>query len=178
MLFIIVILFLQGCFNNEQAIEELIEYHNNEWRTFQNMKEEGKTITSKYVALALEDNDEEIERLVKKELLPVLKEMVEYLEAIQLKTKEVQKLNQLEIEAQRFVYKNFKDYANVLHGGNTEDIDSMYEQFNQYQKELEKKYEKVEDERESLMDKYNVELIADYDEEGNRVMEMVRKKEE
>src|SRR5699024_6495187 len=177
MLFIILILFQQGCFNNEQVTEELIEYHNNGWRMLENMKEKGKTITSEYIALALEDNNKDIEGLVKKELLPLLKEMVEHLETIQLETKEVKKLNQLEIEAQRFVYDNFKGYANILQNGNAGEIDAMYEQFDDYNKELERKYAEVEDEREKLMEKYDVELISDYDKDGNRVMKMVRKKE-
>jgi|SRR5699024_1629929 len=173
-----VVFILQGCTNEEQVTEELIEYHNNDWRTFEKMKEEGKVITAKYFTLALEDDEHNIERLVTEELLPLLNEMLQHLEVIQLETKKVQKLNQLEIEAQKFVYENFSEYTNILQNGNAEEIDAMYEQFGEYKKELEEKYDEIEDEREKLMEKYDVEFIVDYDEDGNRVMEMVRKKED
>ncbi|HLR51449.1 MAG TPA: hypothetical protein VK072_01055 [Candidatus Avamphibacillus sp.] len=174
-----VVFILQGCTNEEQVTVELIEYHNNGWRTFQKMKKEKvKPIASKSISLVLEENDQGIEIVIKEELLRVLNEMVEHLESIQLKTKEVQNLKQLEIEAERFNYDDFKEAANILDNGNADEIDAMYEQFGESNKELEEKYDEIEDEREKLMEKYDVEFIVDYDEDGNRVMEMVRKEED
>ena len=171
-------LLLTGCFNNEQITEELIEYHNDEWRKLQEIKKENSgPILTEYYTLALNENDQGIEKLLREEFLPLQKEVVEHLEEIYLESKEVEKLNQLQLEAEKFGYEILKEQADIIHGGNLIEIDEMYERFNQYQKELEEKYAEVEEKREKLMEKYDVELIKETDEKGNNVMKMVRKEE-
>lgn len=101
----------------------------------------------------MEDNEHNIESLVTEELLPLLNKMLQYLESIQQETKKVQKLNQLEIEAQKFGYDTFSEYANILQNGNDKEIDAMYEDFEEYDKVLQEKYEEVEDKREKSCNK-------------------------
>ena len=178
MLFTLALLLLTGCFNNEQITEELIEYHNNDWRKLQEIKKENSGhIFTEYYTLALEENDRGIEKLLREEILPIQTEVVEYLEEVHLESKEVEELNQLQLESGKFRYEVLKEQADILHDGNTKEIDEMYERFTYYRKELEEKYAEVEDEREKLMEKYDVELIKETDEKGNNVIKMVRKEE-
>ena|SRR5699024_6561188 len=178
-LFTLALLLLTSCFNNEQITEELIEYHNNDWRKLQEIKKENSGhIFTEYYTLALEENDRGIEKLLREEILPIQTEVVEYLEEVHVESKEIEKLNKLQLESEKFRYEILKEQADIIHGGDAKEIDEMYERFTQYRKELEEKYDEVEDEREKLMVKYDVEFIVDYDEDGNRIMEMVRKEED
>src|SRR5690625_3687151 len=100
------IILFSGCFNREKVTDELIKYHNNEWQILQEMKEEKvKADTSEYILLAIEGNNKEVGKLLKEEILPSHNEVVEYLEGTKLKNKEIEELNQLQIDAEEFGYK-------------------------------------------------------------------------
>src|SRR5690625_736915 len=99
-------LLFSGCFNQDKIADELIKYHNNEWKILQEMKEDKvKADTSEYILLAMEGNNKEVGKLLKEKILPSHNEVVEYLEGTKLKNKEIEELNQLQIDAEEFRYK-------------------------------------------------------------------------
>lgn len=78
-------LLLSSCLNKDEVALKLIEYHNNDWQKVQEIKDEkmGSKI-SDYISFALDDNEEEIAKLLSDELLPSFVEVIDYLESIEL----------------------------------------------------------------------------------------------
>src|SRR5699024_3902555 len=175
---IILIFLMSGCLNKNEVTEELINYHNNDWLKLQEIKDTKiSSKVSKYISYAMEDNEEAVANLLTEEILPSHLEIVDYLEGINLESKEIEKLNQLQIDAEKFGYKIFKEQAETLKKGERSEIDAMFDRFETYDKELQEKYEEVDEKRDELMEKYNVQWVEEYDENGDSVMKMERKEE-
>src|SRR5690625_103508 len=169
-------LLFSGCFNQDKIADELIKYHNNEWKILQEMKEDKvKADTSEYILLAMEGNNKEVGKLLKEKILPSHNEVVEYLEGTKLKNKEIEELNQLQIDAEEFRYKVLQEQADVFSSGEKVDFEAMFERFERHDKELEEKYKKVDDKREELIEKYDVHWVDVYDEDGEPIRKMERK---
>src|SRR5690625_7144967 len=88
------------------------------------------------------------ETLIKKEILPTLGELIDYLEGIKLEHKEVKELNQLKVEIQKEIYIGFKELATMI----------------------------AEMDRQELEE--SADILYEYEENGERIDKMKRKEDE
>lgn len=158
------LLLLAACGNDEKAADELVKYYNEEWISIQETKQEKMNeASSKLIDIAAADDgsgnqDETIAALVKEDMIPVLDDILDQLEAIDLEHKDLIKLNDLQIEAEEFAKQHT---ANIIKNYQGELSDSKYEI---EENELKEKYDDVLEYRNELMEKYEVEFDTDKDE--------------
>lgn len=157
-------LLLTACGNDNKTADELVTYYNEEWITIQKTKQEkmneasGKLIDIVATDDGSSNQEEAIDALVKKDMIPVLDDILDQLEAIDLEHKDLIKLNDLQIEAEEFAKQHT---ANIVENYQGALSDSKYEI---EENELKEKYDDVLDYRDELMERYNVEFDKDKDE--------------
>ncbi|MEN1968764.1 hypothetical protein WMZ97_11915 [Lentibacillus sp. N15] len=165
----ILLLIMTGCSNDDEAAKELIDYYNNDWITVQKMKEENLNPKKDKLIDIENDSKNKASTYVKEELMPSMKEILDYLNHIELEHKEVKKLHRLEMEGEEFAYKGFKDGIAYYKGELTDD------EMNENTKKLEKKYDAFLERRDKLMDKYNIVWVDDSSSEsGYQKMKLKR----
>ncbi|MEN1968765.1 hypothetical protein WMZ97_11920 [Lentibacillus sp. N15] len=146
----IILLSITSCSNDDEVAKELIDYYNNDWITVQKMKQE--KLGSKKIELLrqIEIGDESANTYAKEEIIPSMKEILDYLHGIKLDHKEVQKLHQLQVEADEFFYEGLKDFPAHYRGEiNDKEIQEKEDK-------LKEKYDEVLDYQEKLMEKYDL----------------------
>lgn len=164
---VFVLIFFTACGNKEEIVDELIYYYNEEWISIQAMKNK-EMRNARYRLLNFQEETEEYEEgeeslLFKEEIielliedaLPVSNQVVDRFESTQLKHKEVKRLNNMKVEAEKFAkaaLEKLIDYYN----GEISEYEVKEEQY-----ELNKKYDEVNDYLEKLMEKYNLEYNSD-----------------
>src|SRR5690625_1418042 len=112
---IIFIVFIYSCTNSDKVANELIEYHNNDWLTFKKMSDKKLgPMETEFIRLTTGQDLQGTETLIKKEILPTLGELIDYLEGIKLEHKEVKELNQLKVEIQKEIYIGFKELSTMI----------------------------------------------------------------
>lgn len=166
---VIAVFLLTGCFNNNKAAEELMEYHNNDWLTYLSIKKEKiSPLANDMIDFVSEDNDQGIEELTKEGILPAMEELIDYLEDIEIENKQLKQLHQSLIDMEKEHYNSYRNMVEVLDKGNKAEIEEMYNTFPQNTEKYRENADHFAEEREKLMDKYNVEFIED--EDGQTIM--------
>ncbi len=147
----------------DEVAEDLIHYNNEEWVPINEMKKKKmRGIPLELTELENEGKEEEAIALVKDEILPVVNEVLEQLEAVEPEHQKVKKINEMQIEAEQFVKDKFKQVITYYEGGNVSEQD-----IDQYDEEMREKYQDILDYRDKLIDKYNLEYAGDDDTLGN-----------
>jgi len=146
----VVIFILSGCSKDEDIANELIDYYNNDWIAFQQMKQEALGKNQMELLQQQEQSDEKASNFVEEEVLPNMEEIIDYLHSIKLEHKSIKKLHQLQIEAEEYAYEGIKEYPAYYRGEVTD------EEMNEYSEELEQKYDAFFIQLEKMMKKYEV----------------------
>lgn len=154
---------LVSCGNKDEVAEDLIHYNNEEWVPINEMKKkEMHGIPFELTELENEGKEGEAIALVKDEILPIVDEVLEQLEASEPEHQKVKKLNDMQIEAEQFVKDKFKQVIIYYEGGDVSEQD-----IDQYDEEMRVKYQDILDYRDELIDKYNLEYVDDDETLGN-----------
>lgn|SRR5699024_5639994 len=174
---LLVILFLSSCFatrkEDEQVKDEIIEYYTNAYETFENMKHgDLKTLFYEFASYTKTLDIESMEKMLREKYLPKIDEVIEHLEGIQLKAEEMEALNNMYIKAEQLYYEGMEYYADGLREFPVDELDQLDEQVDRYIAEYEGMYEEIEETRDELLKKYNLELVVDYDVGGEVKVEL------
>ncbi len=161
---------LQGCVSKEEAGEELIQYFNVDIRAGH-----GDQITetsNKIIGLYFNSDDinEEFQLYLSDEFLPVIKKQIEYLESLDYESREVRKLNELDLKLIEFMYERYQGMEEALREGST--IEEVEEEFGSSSQEFNVRSNRYFDKRDKLIEKYDLEHYRDDGEDK------LRKKEE
>lgn len=170
---IVTLLLLQGCVSKEEAGEELMQYFNVDIRSEEDDKF-SKSL-SELVSLMIRAEEEEIAAYMNGEFLPATKDLIDYLEGLEYKSRSVRKLNEMDIDIQQSVYDQFSEFADVLENGNAKEIEAKNEEMEDFNRELERETEKYFDRRRKLIDKYDLTSMTDYNDDGNKVHTLEKK---
>lgn len=166
---VLFVILLSGCFNDDEKAEELIEYYNG-WLEIRS----GEPQIGTFIQISSERDVERLEKSINENVLPVFKESVAYLEDAALEHKDIQQLNELHIELERNFLEVFLEINDVLKEGSRAEVDQVVNEDFIEQNDLEVKADKFHEEREKLMDKYEVYWIIEYDEYGNELERLGR----
>lgn len=156
MILVVLTLFLLvSCSNKGEVADEIVQYYNEEWVSMNEMKEETmNTLVTELYELDKEGKNQEVINLIKNEFYPSIDNILEHLESLELNNKEVKKMNDMQIEAEKYSRDRFKDTIEYYEGANISDSE-----LKRLSREQNKKYDDVLEYRDKLMDKYNLELI-------------------
>ena len=166
-------LFLGACSSNDQVADELIDYYNNDWQALQEMKkEELGTKRNDLYSFDKFENPEEGLDFLENEVLPEYETIIDYLKTIELENKEVQELNQLQIEAEEFGYQFMKEDGKAYYRNEKED-EEIWENIDK----LEDLYDEFAERRNELMEKYDIVFEEGTNENGEPIQVMKRAKD-
>lgn len=176
-IFLLVIFFLSGCFaggkEDEQVKDEVIEYYTNAYETFENMKHgDLKALFYEFASYTKTLDTESMEKMLREKYLPKIDEIIKHLESIQLKAEEIETLNNMYIKAEQLYYEGIEYYADGLREVSADELDQLDEQVDRYIAEYEEMYEEIEETRDKLLKKYNLELVVGYDVGGEVKVEL------
>lgn len=161
---------LTGCLKDSDVTDELIEYHNNYWITYQVMKENNiESEMSAITSFLLKDDLQAIKTLYEEDDID---ELVNYLEGIELENKELKQLNQLQIEIELSMYDKYEELIEEIDNKNAKKMEVKIMNFYILGEEQDNEFD---EKREKLMDKYDVKWIKEYDEDGNTIKKMQKK---
>ena len=170
---------IYGCTNSDKVANELIEYHNSDWLTFKNMNDEMLgPFEAPFTIIAMGKDVEGAKILIEEEILPVQSVLVDYLEGRNLEHKEVQELNQLMIEIEKKTYKGFETLATMIEEMDRQELEESSDILMEHEHELHKMLDDFHNEREELMEKYDVRWIEEYEKDGRRINKMERKEDD
>jgi len=165
---------LTGCFKDNDVAEELIEYHNDHWLTYHKMKNNKKDNEMLVVTTSLLEHDiQEVVTFYKEEILQDISKLIDYLENIELEKKEVQRLNQLQLDAEKAKYNMYDELIDSIAKEEDEKIEIMVMNFYIKDNESDKILDEFYEERDKLMKKYNVQWQKDND--GEELMKKTGK---
>lgn len=140
---------LISCVDKEQEVDEIIKYYNEEWVPINNsIKGELEKLTTEFIKLDAKKDKSEATELIQTEIIPLTEEMVTELENVEPENKTIKKMNNLQIEAEKFAIKSYKNIIKHYDGEITESelakdkqkLDDMYEDVIEYQQKVLKKY--------------------------------------
>ncbi|HLR68981.1 MAG TPA: hypothetical protein VK105_17995 [Virgibacillus sp.] len=140
---------LISCADKEQEIDEIIKYYNEEWVPINNsIKGKLEELTTEFIKLDAKKDKSEATELIQTEIIPLTEEMVTELENVEPENKTIKKMNNLQIEAEKFAIKSYKHIIKYYDGEITESelakdkqkLDNMYEDVIEYQQKVLKKY--------------------------------------
>src|SRR5699024_2592538 len=128
-------------------------YYNEEWVPINDMKaKEMRDPISDLARLEKENKKKEETLLVRNKFLPIYDEVLEGLESVDMDNNKVKKMNDMQIEAEKFARDTSKDIITYYDGGDMSEQD-----LKQYDEEMKEKYQAVLDYRDKLIDLYNLE---------------------
>gem|GEM_PF-6697900 len=170
---------LSGCFTSDEVANELIAYHNSDWVTFKKMNDEMLgPFEAPFTITAMGKDVEGIKILIEEEILPVQSVLVDYLEGVNLEHKEVQELNQLMIEIEKKTYKGFEKIATMIEEMDRQELEESFDILMEHEHELHEMLDDFHNEREELMEKYDVQWIEENEEYGERINKMEKKEDD
>ncbi|GIO23663.1 hypothetical protein [Oceanobacillus sp. J11TS1] len=168
-LVIFALFLLVSCSNKDEVADEIIQYYNEEWIPINDMKEkELRDLPFHLNELEEHQQYEEAIALIKDEMIPVADEVIKRLQAVEPENGKVKKLNDLEIEAEQFAKEGLNAVIIYYEGGDISESD-----VNQYNEDMQEKYQDFFDYRDKLMDKYNLEQF-DEEEKGSKFYKIKR----
>lgn len=166
----LLMLLLQACVSKEEAGDELMQYFNNDM----NSKEyEHYLVVSKRSFNGSENLNEDMERHFKERMIPAIEDLINYLESLDYKSRQVNKLNEIDIKNYKNTIKFFRDIAESLSEGST--IDEVNSKFNKREGKIVRKLDKYVKYRKKLIEKFELESYTDYDSDGKREVKLERK---
>jgi hypothetical protein len=166
----VVFLFLVACSNHDKVADGLIHYYNNDWQQYQTMKQE-KVTTRKHDLYRIDHPKEGLDFLENK-VLPEYKAIIDSLKEIEFGHKEVQELNQLQIDAEEFGYQLMEEDGHAYYRNEITD-EEIWEHVDQ----LEDLYDIFAKQRDKLMKKYDLIFEEATNENGKPIQVMKRKTE-
>src|SRR5690625_8037707 len=90
--------------------------------------------------------------------------------------KEVQEIKQLMIEIEKKTYKRFETLATMIEEMDRQELEESSDILMEHEHELHKMLDDFHNEREELMEKYDVHWIEEYEEDGKRINKMEDRK--
>lgn len=121
----------------------------------------------------LKDDLQAIKILYEEDVLPNIDELVNYLEGIELENKELKQLNQLQIEIELSMYDKYEELIEEIDNKNAKKMEVKIMNFYILGEEQDNEFD---EKREKLMDKCDVKWIKEYDEDGNTIKKMQKKR--
>ncbi|MFD1067899.1 hypothetical protein [Oceanobacillus locisalsi] len=160
---VIIALLLVSCEDKDEVADEIVEFYNEEWVPINDMKEKGMAdIPLELTRLEEEGESDEVIGLIKDEIIPLLDRVMERLKSVNPKNEKIEKMIDLQIEAEEFSKNIFGEARTYYENDNVTDQD-----IEQYNEELDEKYQEVLDYRDELMEEYNLEQIEKKDRDSN-----------
>ena len=157
------ILLLSGCFNKSQKGDELIAFYNH-WM------ENWEIDSSTYSSLNWAEDAEEMLLIIENDILPVLTKSVDYLEQTDLEYRAVNDLNELLLDRESYLLALFQVLADELNPDSTEsETEIALEKFNENSMPIADKNKEFAESLDTLMDKYHVYWITEYDSNGEEL---------
>lgn len=170
---IIVLFLLQGCVSKEEAAEELMQYFNEDIRT--ELSDRYNEKVTKRFDLEEENIEDEIQLHLNEEIIPAAKDFIDYLETLHYESRAVRRLNELDIKINKLFYEAFQDMEKALGEGSTiDEVNREYESQNQKVKKMSEKYF---ENRDKLIQKYDLESYRDYEGDGKGEQKLRKKNE-
>jgi len=111
--------------------------------------------------------------LVKDEILPIVDEALKQLESVDTENKKVEKMNDMQINAEQFAKDTLKELIAYYKGD-----DVPEKAIKQSDEKLKEKYDDVLDYRDKLLDQYNLEQTENEDEDEDSKFYKIKRVED
>jgi len=156
-------LLLSGCFNKSQKGDELIAFYNH-WM------ENWEVDSSTYSSLSRAEDTDEMLLIIRNDILPVLRASVDYLEHADLEYRAVNNLNESLLDRETYLLELFQELTEGISSSNNQtEIKIILKKFNENMDEAADKNKEFAESLDTLMDKYNVYWITEYDSNGEEL---------
>ncbi|GIO23669.1 hypothetical protein [Oceanobacillus sp. J11TS1] len=151
MLVVFALSLLVSCSNKDEVADEIVQYYNEEWVPINAMEEEEMRHFFNSMYELEKNKKDEIISLIKNEPLPVVEESLKRLESLEPKNKQIDKLNEMQINIEHHERDGLEAIIDYYEGDKSED------EIEKLREELNEKYDEIIDYRNDLMEKYNLE---------------------
>jgi|SRR5690625_394734 len=141
---------LVSCGDKEQVADEIIKYYNEEWIPINSFKKDNLgELTDEFIELDSKEDKSEAIQMLNNEIMPIVEEVINKLENVEPENNNVEKINDLQLEAENFSLESFENTIEYYNDNLTESeleedkqkLDSMYDDVIEYQNKVFKKYD-------------------------------------
>lgn len=157
---------LSGCFNKKEKAAELADYLND----YMEVEEAYSISTLSMIGFRLDKDDkideDQLKDKLTEDILPGLEKRLEYLENVDLEYKSIQELNESMIQHVKNGVDVYENLNETLQKGTEDEIGEAKDELKSFISDSDREGEDIFNETEDLIEKYDVLVVTDYDEDG------------
>lgn len=163
---LIFMLCLSGCFNKKEKAAELADYLNGYTEVEDDYELGSLHMIGLYRGSDNNMDEDKLKDELTDQVLPGLEKRLEYLESVDLEYKDIQELNTSMTKHIKNGEDVFKDLNEKLQNGTDEEINDAKDELKSYISDGDYEGKDIYDEMDDLIDKYDVLVVTDYDDDG------------